>query len=65
MSFLVENNKHHVKTGCVLLSFKQVGEHAGGSNTPLTHRQRAFAVTQIEIKNLKNKPSCGKKKTIN
>ena len=65
MSFLVENNKHYVKTGCVVLVFKQVGEHAGNSNTPLTHRQRAFAVTQIEINNFKNKPLCGKKKTIN
>ena len=65
MSILIENNKYYSKSGCVMLDFKEDGEHAGNSNALLKHRKRAFAIAQIEIKNLKNKPSCGKKKTIN
>ena len=35
------------------------------SGTIVTCRKQAIAIEQREAKNLKNKPSCGKKKIIN
>ena len=45
--------------------FKERELHAGKSDTIVTYRKQAIAIAHSETKILKNKPSCGKKKTIN
>ena len=48
-----------------MLEFKENRVHAGKSDKILVYRKQAIIITPKEEKNLKNKPSCGKKKKIN
>ena len=54
-----------IQASKVMLAFNEGVLTARKSDTIITYRKRAIAIAEREIKNFKNKPLCGKKKTTN